>query len=537
MTKETKNRNLENRVLVLLPTGRDGSLVCETLKKADIFAESCADINDLTEKFAAGAGAVLLAEESLKMEAFQQLSETFNAQPVWSDVPVVIFAGNTGNPERLLNSVGTTVNATIVERPIRIAMLISAVRGALRAREKQYQTRDLLNQLAESDHQKDLFLATLSHELRTPLNSMLGWIQLLRNNSQAVDLRHGLEIIERNCKAQSEIVSDILFVSRIITGKLTIELKPVELVSALQDAIEVVLPSIEAKQIKLHTFFDPDIGQIKGNYDRLKQIFWNILSNAVKFTPSHGHIEVSARGGKSNVEVEITDSGQGIEPQFLPFIFERFRQADSSYTRKAGGLGLGLAIVRHLVEMHGGSVGVKSGGVNCGTTFTIKIPVLEPDESLLQSEENQSSMVQSIKKDELPEGISILLVEDNADSREMLTFLFTRYNVKFNAVASAAEALAAINQSKPDILISDIGMPGEDGYELIRKVRQLSPEGGGLIPAIALTGYASIQDRDLALEAGYQEHFTKPVDVDKLIDLVKNVLTKHNLNGNSQKTL
>ncbi|CAN5272818.1 hypothetical protein BH10ACI1_BH10ACI1_34400 [soil metagenome] len=526
MTKKAENNHLETRVLVLMPTGRDASLVCATLKKAAINAEPCADTDELTEQICAGAGTVLLAEEALEKETLECLTETFEEQPVWSDLPVVLFAGNAQNVEMLAATIGTKFNATIVERPIRIPILISAVRGALRARQRQYQSRNLLNQLEEADRQKDLFLAVLSHELRTPLNSILGWIQLLRNDSQKVDLNHGLEIIERNAKMQSEIVSDILVVSRIITGKLTIDLEPIDLILVLRESIEVVLPSIEAKKIQLRTSFDSDIKQIKGNNERLKQIFWNILSNAVKFTPSNGQIDVRAFGNGTNVEIEISDSGEGIEPDFLPFIFERFRQADSSYTRKVGGLGLGLAIVRHLVEMHGGQVIVKSEGINCGTTFTVILPVSDSQQMPETADGYFPEISELSEADELPLGISILLVEDNADSREMLRFLFSQYDLDITAVASAAEALESFKQNPPDLLISDIGMPEEDGYALIRKIRQLPSEKGGLVPAIALTGYASPQDRDLALKDGYQEHISKPIDIDKLLELVKNLLNR-----------
>ena len=519
-----ENNHSENRVLVLMPTGRDAALVCATLEKAGIFAEPCVDTDDLTEKLDAGAGAVLLAEEALKKDTLELLAETFAAQPVWSDLPIVLFAGNAKNSEMLAATVGTQFNATIVERPIRIPILISAVRGALRARERQYQSRNLLNQLEESDHQKDLFLATLSHELRTPLNSILGWIRLLRNNTEKSDLKHGLEVIERNARTQSEIISDILFVSRIITGKLDLDLEPIELVPVLQAAIEVVLPSIEEKEIRLNTIFDPSIKQINGDDDRLKQVFWNILSNAVKFTPHGGHIDVSAQITGANVKIEISDSGQGIEPEFLPFIFERFRQADSTYTRNVGGLGLGLAIVRHLVKIHGGEVSVRSEGINRGTTFTVILPLLEMRQTVSANGNNASEPAQFLDSNDLPKDLRVLLVEDNDDSREMLKFLFAQQNLEVIAVASVAAALEAFDKRPPDILISDIGMPGEDGYSLIRKIRQLAPEKGGLVPAIALTGYASTQDRDLAIESGFQEHFSKPIDIDRLVELVKKTL-------------
>jgi len=524
-TTTKNNEGAENRVLVFMPTGRDATLVCATLEQSGVSAKPCADAQILESEIAAGAGAVLMAEEGLQNGTLEHLIETINRQPVWSDLPVVLFAVSTNNSEKLLTTIGARLNATIVERPIRVTMLVSAVRGALRAREKQYQTRDLLNQLEQSDRQKDLFLATLSHELRTPLNSILGWIQLLRGNAGSVDARHGLEVIERNAKAQSEIISDILFVSRIITGKFTLSLKPIDLVPVIEEAVEVVLPSVESKNILLNVFFDPNIKQIKGDHERLKQVFWNLFSNAVKFTPPHGRIDVAAFVNGSEIEIEISDTGMGIEPDFLPFIFERFSQADSSYTRKVGGLGLGLAIVRHLVEIHGGSVRVKSDGRDRGTTFTIKLPVLSAQESIIAAGESLET-VEPSNPSEPPAGIRVLLVEDNDDSREMLTVLFSQFNVQITAVASVAEALKAIEQIKPDILISDIGMPDEDGYDLIRKVRALSTEQGGQIPAIALTGYASLQDRDLALKAGYQEHLSKPVNIDELFELVKNILDK-----------
>lgn len=525
-TAKKNNEGLENRVLVFMPTGRDAALVCATLAHADVSAESCADAKALETEIGAGAGAVLLAEEGLQNGTLEHLIEIFTRQPVWSDLPVVLFAGNAQSSEKLLTTIGTRFNATIVERPIRVTMLISAVRGALRARQKQYQTRDLLNQLKQSDRQKDLFLATLSHELRTPLNSILGWIQLLRGNSRSIDARHGLEVIERNARAQSEIISDILFVSRIITGKLTLNLEPIDLIPVIEEAVEVVLPSIEAKEIELQIFFDPAIKQIKGDPDRLKQVFWNILSNAVKFTPFKGRIAIHAFVNAGQVEIEMSDSGIGIEPEFLPYIFERFSQADNSYTRKVGGLGLGLAIVRHLVEIHGGSVGVASEGAGRGTSFTIKLPVLTAAQANPAALDNAGETAEAINGNEPPAGIHVLLVEDNDDSREMLAVLFAQFNLRITAVASVAEALRELETARPDILISDIGMPEQDGYDLIREVRSLAPEKGGRIPAIALTGYASLQDRARALKAGYQEHLSKPVDVNELFELVKNTLDR-----------
>ncbi len=523
---QVDNKNIETRVLVLMPTGRDASLVCVALNNSQINAQICIDAKDLEEKSSAGAGAILLAEEALRNGILEILVESFDKHPIWSDIPVVIFAANTRNAEKLLEIVGTRLNATIVERPIRITMLVSAVLGALRARARQYQTRDLLTRLEEADEQKDLFLATLSHELRTPLNSMLGWINILRNNRNSEeDFNQALDVIERNAKSQAELVADILFISRVITGKLELKMETVYLSTTIQSAINTIRPTIEEKNIELHILLDDEYDQIKGDAERLQQVFLNLLSNALKFTPENGRIEIHTRGKDSNVEIEIRDSGQGIKPEFLPYVFERFRQADSSYTRTFGGLGLGLAIVQHLVELHNGSIKAESDGDNTGATFTISLPLPTKEASNTFTSSGELSQTDlSQDSEQVLEGIHILLVEDDEDSREMLEVVFAQYDIKTTAVEDAAEALNAITQIQADILISDVGLPGENGYELMRKIRKLAPDRGGKIPAIALTGYASLKDKNLAINAGFQNHLCKPVDIDELLELIKNLL-------------
>ncbi len=523
-----KNKNLENRVLVFMPTGRDAKLVCAALGKVGIDTLICADSNEMANQTAIGAGAVLLAEEGLQNGTLERLSAALDAQPVWSDMPVVIFAGNGQHVEILIATVGTRFNATIVERPVRIPILVSAVKGALRARTRQYQSRDLLNQLEESDHQKDLFLATLSHELRTPLNSILGWLQLLNadEDGSQLNLKHALNVIERNARAQAEMISDILFVSRIITGKLVLNIETIDLIAVAQTAVESLRPSFEAKKIQMNNSFDASVSQIEGDADRLQQIFWNLLSNAIKFTPPRGQINLRINEKKSNIEIEVSDTGRGIKKEFLPFVFERFRQADSSYTRQVGGLGLGLAIVRHLVELHGGTIDVESAGENQGAIFTVTLPLASTDETSESRDgdlENSEIESKEMENENSLKRVRVLLVEDDEDSREMLRIVFEQSGLEVVDASSTAEALSLIEQTQPDILVSDIGLPGEDGYDLMRRVRKLAPEQGGLTPAVALTGYASIQDRDLALEAGYQKHLPKPVDIDKLLVFVKDL--------------
>lgn len=513
-----------------MPTGRDGDLVCSTLERVGISAHGCRTAAELRDRVEEGCGAVLLAEEAVEDEEVSAFIKSLDDQPIWSDLPVILFSSHSRNAERLLETLGTKVNITIVERPIRITMLISAVRGALRARERQYQTRDLVLELEQADRQKDLFLATLSHELRTPLNSILGWIQILRTRKlEPPEIERAMEVIERNAKGQSEMISDILFVSRIITGKLEIKREPIDIANVIDGVVEMIRPSAEAKALDLtveSNEYEPV--PVEGEAERLQQVFLNLLTNAVKFTPDGGRIGIRLRRAGSSVEIEISDTGQGINPQFVPYVFERFRQADSTYTRRIGGLGLGLAIVRHLVELHGGTVTAHSDGKDKGARFSICLPIadsnrLTPLNSAPSTSEISHELTSKVK------GMTILLVEDDKDSRDMLEMVLSIYGVGVESAESAAEAVEKVRTLKPDVLVSDIGLPGEDGYDLIRSVRSLPPGEGGKTPAIALTGYVSVQDRKLALDAGFQDHIPKPVNPNTLLEL----LVKLRSNGRS----
>jgi signal transduction histidine kinase/ActR/RegA family two-component response regulator len=527
VTTPKENKKLEGRVLVLMPTGRDALLVCDSLESNSIRSRSCKDISELEARIGQGVGAVLIAEEVFTNGALGQLSRTLARQPLWSDVPVVLFASSGHNAERLLENVGTRFNATIVERPIRITMLVSAVRAALRARQRQYQTRDLLTQLEAADKQKDLFLATLSHELRTPLNAIVGWIPLLRRQiNDRSHVSHGLDVIERNAKLQTELVSDILFLSRVITGKLELQTELLDLVAVVEAAIDDLRPTVRARALSLGFDSDADVIRLMGDPARLKQVFSNLLSNAVKFTDPGGTIDVGIRTAGPNVEIEIADNGRGIDPLFLPHVFERFSQADGSDTRGIGGLGLGLAIVRHLVSLHGGTIRAESEGSGRGASFIVALPAIAVSAGIEDALPPAPPLVDA---NAILKGLRVLLIEDDADSREMLSILFREYGLVVETVASGAEALEAFEPNTPDIIISDIGMPGENGYELIKRIRSLPAERGGAVPAIAVTGYVSRQDRTLALEAGYQEHVAKPVDIDHLIELIKVLMMKRKL--------
>jgi signal transduction histidine kinase/DNA-binding response OmpR family regulator len=373
---------------------------------------------------------------------------------------------------------------------------------------------------------KDEFLAVLSHELRTPLTAILGWSHLLRANGvSAGQLAHGLATIERNAKSQAQLIDDLLDVSRIITGKLEVETRPVDLSTVIMAAIDSIRPAIEDRQIKFETALETGC-IVYGDPTRLQQVFWNLFTNAVKFTPPNGVVSVRVRRRKRRVLISVSDTGIGIGAQFLPHIFERFRQADGSITRLHGGLGLGLAIVRHLIELHHGSIVAESAGEEKGATFRIELPLRKP--ALLPkrgaaSERNEVNGYSSEQSRTL-DGIKILVVDDEPDAREMVSAILTRCGSNVRCSESAAAAVDTVVEWVPDLLISDIGMPVEDGYSLIRKVRQLALKNVRDIPAIALTAYASDEDRTLALGAGFQLHLAKPIEPSQLVSSIAEAL-------------
>jgi len=373
----------------------------------------------------------------------------------------------------------------------------------------------------QANRTKDEFLATLSHELRTPLTAILGWSHLVRSGKlDEPQMSRAFETIERNARAQSQLIDDLLDVSRIITGKLQIEPRPVDLCAVIEAAIDAVRPGLEAKAIKLETVIESEACLTAGDSTRLQQIFWNLFSNAVKFTPERGHVRVEVTRGESGILISISDTGVGITPEFLPYIFDRFRQADGSTTRIHGGLGLGLSIVKHLVQLHHGSVEVESEGENQGATFTVTLPLastasLLAPENAAEAEPESNTLPAGFSK--VLEGLRILVVDDEVDSRDLVSAILTRCGSEVNCCESATEALKAIRDWKPDLLISDIGMPMEDGYSLIRKMRKMRSKRARQTPAVALTAYLTSEDRERALDAGFQLHVAKPIDPTALV--------------------
>jgi PAS domain S-box-containing protein len=371
---------------------------------------------------------------------------------------------------------------------------------------------------------KDEFLATLSHELRTPLNAILGWAQVLQSQSGSDEvLGEGLTIIERNARVQAQLIEDLLDMSRIIAGKIRLDVQQVDLQDAVDAAVASVRHAADAKQIRLQVVLDPLAGPVRGDPARLQQCFWNLLTNAIKFTPKGGQVQVTLERVNSHAEVCVADNGQGIKPEFLPYLFERFRQADSSASRRHGGLGLGLSIVKHLIELHGGRVRAKSAGEGQGATFCIELPIalVRPSEPKARRPDPQDEHAGMAAPDRPSlAGITVLAVDDEPDSRGLIRHVLEACGATVLVAASAAEALELLSQHHPDMILSDIGMPGEDGYEFIRKVRSLPPELGGRTPAAALTAFARSEDRMRALRAGYQTHVAKPVDPAELAAVV-----------------
>jgi len=395
-------------------------------------------------------------------------------------------------------------------------------RTSARLVETLRQADESRKQAEEASRLKDDFLATISHELRTPLTAMIGWVRLLLGGKLSKpDTVKALQTIDRNAKSQAQLIEDLLDISRIVSGKMQLKNKVLMPSSVISGAVDAIRPAAEAKDIGLRLIIDPSAGPVLGDAGRLQQVVWNLVSNAVKFTPEGGRVEVRLEQVRSSVEIAVSDNGKGIKPEFLSMAFDRFSQADSSTTRVIGGLGLGLSVVKSIVELHGGTVRAVSQGENQGATFTVSLPIREEHQSLPQVE----PPIESLSDTALmcpPElvGLKILVVDDELDTCEMVSTAFEECDAEIKIATSAAEALGQMDEWTPHVLIADISMPEMDGYELIRQIRTRDPQEGGKIPAVALTAMVRIEDRTKALNAGYQMHVAKPVELGELCAVV-----------------
>jgi PAS domain S-box-containing protein len=375
---------------------------------------------------------------------------------------------------------------------------------------------------------KDEFLATLGHELRTPLNAILGWAQILRTGADdPKELAEGLETIERNARAQNQLIEELLDMSRIVSGKMRLDVQRVDLPQVIGDVVQATRPAANAKGIRLSQLCDPKAGPVTGDPARLQQVVWNLVANAVKFTPRGGSVQVFLQRVSSHLEITVSDTGQGIKPEFLPHLFQRFNQADGSTTRHHGGLGLGLAIARHLVELHGGTIRATSPGEGAGATFTVTLPITvvfddRSDDDVPHPTAAQAQPSAPPYRVDLA-GLKVLVVDDEPDARALVRRVLESNHARVYIAESAADGFDLLRSERPDLLLSDIGMPGEDGYSLIARVRQLAPDEGGNTPAVALTAFARSEDRRRALIAGFQMHLPKPVEPAELLAAVASI--------------
>jgi signal transduction histidine kinase/ActR/RegA family two-component response regulator len=457
---------------------------------------------------------------------------SYLAVPVTSRTGEVIGGLFFGHPAAGVFNVSTEKNVLTIAAQAGVAientrLLEAAQKAAEERRQLLESERSARTEAERASAMKDEFLATLSHELRTPLSAILGWAQVLRlRNAGEAEIRQGLETIERNARVQTQLIEDLLDMSRITSGKLRLDVQPIEPVLFVEAAVETVRPAAEAKGIRLEKLLDPAAGPVSGDPGRLQQVVWNLLSNAIKFTPKDGKVQVVLERVNSEVEIRVSDTGIGIASGFLPHAFDRFRQADASTTRTFGGLGIGLSIVKHLVELHGGKVDVKSPGEGLGTTFSVHLPLTIVHSKSYGVErihpKTSKTVALDFKHSDLS-NVKVLVVDDEPDARELVRRVLSECDALVLTAGTAAEALQLLEKERPDVLVSDIGMPDVDGYELLRRVRALGQSRGGKVPAVALTAFARSEDRTRALRAGFLVHVSKPVEPSELVATVASV--------------
>jgi PAS domain S-box-containing protein len=665
----------EQRVLMLPTTSADALAMSKLFAANRVISTTCADMTQLCAQHRDGAGALILAEEALLANP-EELVTCVAAQPVWSDIPIIVLSRSGRETASLLDLIGRLGNVSVVERPIRTSTLITLVRSSIRARRRQYEVREYLQrqeeaqktiregerryrslidnitdyaifmtdpqgristwnggaealfgytaaevidrtldlfstqedidsrkasreltlavesgrvasdgwkmrkdgtllfiegacvtvldesgqlvgvahflrdvtekhriatereQLLESERAarsdaerasrtKDEFLATLSHELRTPLNAVLGWTMVLRKLKSLPDeAANALNVIERNARSQAQIIADLLDMSSIISGKVRLDVQRTDLASIITATVETVRPATQAKNIRLQVVLDPMAGPVRGDPNRLQQVLWNLLTNAVKFTHKDGRVTITLARVNSHLEIEVIDNGEGIEPAFLPHMFDRFRQGDASTTRRHGGLGLGLSIVKQLVELHGGSISVKSAGRGMGATFRVVLPVMATAVDSTVPAEAREHPAHSVSGPDVEAmsiidltGAKVLVVDDEPDARLLIQRLLEDCHASVLTASSAVEALQVLGRDSVDVIVSDIGMPGEDGFSLIRRIRAIKDRNAST-PAVALTAYARVEDRVKAIQAGFQMHLSKPVEPMELMTMV-----------------
>jgi signal transduction histidine kinase/ActR/RegA family two-component response regulator len=500
------------RVMIIAPIGRDAELMCTHLEAAGMLCEAVDDVKAACDAIRDGAGALIFTEEALQPNVTPSLAKTLDEQPPWSDVPIIILTGEPSldTKSRSFGELGRRTNVTLVDRPVRIKSLVSAAQSALRARERQYQIRDLMDTLEDRINERDRFLAILGHELRNPLGAILLASQM-KDDDGRLDGEHA-ELIERQSKHLTRIVNDLLDLSRLVSGKIVLKRQVID----LRDAVRQSLETVQAAAARQHITIEVKPTEVKLPIDvdpvRADQIITNVLTNAIKYTPEGGHVAVELDLDGDQVRMRVTDDGVGIAPDRIGTIFELFAQAENAIGRAQGGMGIGLALVRNLLHLHGGTIHAKSDGVGNGSEFTVHFPLALPRVDA-QEPERRTAAVRS--GDGLPR--RIIIVEDNPDVRELLRLKLRRLGHAVDAVGDGVAGATAIIDTRPDLALVDIGLPGIDGYEVAMRVR--GSLGPGVV-LVAVSGFGQPDDKRKALEAGFDEHITKPADVTDIENLL-----------------
>ena len=505
-------KDVSHRVLIVAPIGRDAELMCTHLEAAGLICEAYGTIDEVCTELKHGAGALLLTEEALHPNVTSKLGDALDCQPPWSDVPIIILAGEPSfdRPGRVFGDFGKRTNVTLIDRPVRIKSLVSAAQSALRARERQYEIRDLMETLEDRINERDRFLAILGHELRNPLGAILLASQM-KDDDGKLDGDHA-ELIERQSKHLTRIVNDLLDLSRLVSGKIVLKKQIIDLRDAVRQSMETVAAAAARQKVTVE--LKPVSVPLPVDVDpvRADQIITNVLTNAIKYTPEGGHVKVTFERKGDCAEVHVVDDGVGIDPDRIGTIFELFAQAENAIGRAQGGMGIGLALVRNLLQLHGGSITARSDGVGKGSEFIVSFPLAVPQEAAIAADRR---VAMAASNDDHPR--RIVIVEDNADVRELLRLKLRRLGHTVDAVADGPAGVSAIVSGKPDLALVDIGLPGLDGYEVASQVRQsLGPD----VVLVAVSGFGQPEDKRRAMEAGFDEHITKPADVTDIENLL-----------------
>ncbi len=501
---ESDRAELERRVLVLAPTGRDGANSQAVLGRAGVACAVCRDVDELCREIAAGAGAVLVTEEALSLNRAGRLAEVLRGQPPWSDLPVVALTRGGPDSPAALRAMETLGNVVLLERPVRVSTLLTAVRTALRARARQYESRSLLAQLKEADRRKDEFLAMLAHELRNPLAPLRNALYIVRQRGperRAVS-RQAWDLMDRQIGHLVRLVDDLLDVSRITRGRVELRKEVIDLAEVATRAVEAARPLIDARRHRLTYEGPPEPVRVEADPVRLTQVIGNLLNNAAKYTDEGGRITLTVGREVREAVVRVRDTGTGIPPEMLPAVFDLFTQAERTLDRAQGGLGIGLTLVRSLVEMHGGTVQVFSAGVGAGSEFVVRLP------ALAGAVEGGAGPGPGVAAAVTPR--RILVVDDNVDSAESLALLLRLAGHRARTAHNGPGALAAARDFRPEVVLLDIGLPGMDGYEVARRLREWAD--GERVLLVAQTGYGQEDDRCRSRQAGFDAHLIKPVD-------------------------